>query len=96
MEEESKEEERKKEVIRELRRRLTREATGPPPVCRVRALCAIEGRDETEFSVQPGTIMTIHRLSEASVGWMYGTLGGKKGCVWCGDVEILDHCFQLK
>ena len=76
-------------MIRELRRRLTREATGPPPVCRVRALCAIEGRDETEFSVQPGTIMTIHRLSEASPGWMYGTLDGKEGSVFANDVEIL-------
>ena len=90
VEEEFKEEEADREarMLRELHRRLTHEATGPLP--RVRALCAIEGRDETEFSVQPGTIITIHRLSKASVGWMYGTLDGKEGCVWCCLVEILD------
>jgi hypothetical protein len=93
---------RAREVIEELRHRLAHEATGPPPVCRVRALCANEGRawprlaetpaadSETEFSFQPGTIMTIHRLSEASVGWMYGTLDGKKGIVFASDVEIMD------
>ena len=93
---------RAREVIEELRHRLAHEATGPPPVCRVRALCANEGRawprlaetpaadSETEFSFQPGTIMTIHRLSEADPGWMYGTLDGKKGIVFASDVEIMD------
>ena len=74
---------RAREVIEELRHRLAHEATGPPPVCRVRALCANEGSAwprlaETEFSFQPGTIMTIHRLSEASPGWMYGTWTGRR------------------
>ena len=81
-------------MIEELGRRLAHKATGPPPDCRVRALCANEGRDGTEespeFSFQPGTIMTIHRLSEASPGWMYGTLDGKEGSVFANNEEILD------
>ena len=74
-------------MIEELRRRLARGATGPPPICRVRALCANEG-DVLEFSFQPGTVVTIHRLSE--VHWMFGTLDGRKGWVFAGNVEILD------
>ena len=86
---------RAREVIEELRHRLAHEATGPPPVCRVRALCANEGSAwprlaETEFSFQPGTIMTIHRLSEAAPDWMYGTWDGKKGWVRADKVKILD------
>ena len=62
---------------------------GPPPVCRVRALCANEG-DVRELSFQPGNVVTIHRLSEVYLGWMFGTLDGKKGWVFAGNVEISD------
>ena len=82
-----------REVIEELRRRLAHKAARSPPVCRVRALCASESSDNDwilVFSFQPGTIMTIHRLSEAAPGWMYGTWFGKKGWVHADKVEILD------
>ena len=83
-----------------MRRRLAHRAAGSPPVCRVRALlekeqhyalCASEGiYGWMEFFFQPGTIMTIHRLSEVAPGWMYGTWDGKKGWVHAYKVEILD------
>ena len=90
MEEESKEEGRERdktdrkpetedEVIEELRRRLAHKATGQPPVCRVRALGAYKAMAEDELSFQPGNIITVHRLSEASPGWMVCALDGKKG-----------------
>ena len=69
------------EVIEELRRRLDHKATGPPPVCRVRALGAFEARAEDELSFQPGSIITVHRISEAGPGWLVGALDGKKGYV---------------
>ena len=37
-----------------------------------------------------GTVMTIHRLSEVHLGWMFGTVYGRKGWVFAGNVEILD------
>ena len=101
MEEESKEEgserdktdrkpETEDEVIEELRRRLAHKATVPPPVCRVRSLGAFEARAEEELSSQPGSIITVHWLSEASPGWMVGALDGKKGYLPANTVEILD------
>ena len=71
--------ETEEEVIEELRRRLAHKATGPPPVCRVRALGAFEARAEDELSFQLGSIITVHRLSEGSPGWMVGSLDGKRG-----------------
>ena len=85
--EEEEETETVEEMIEELRRRLAHKATGPPPVCRVRAF---EARDEKELSFQPGSIITIHRLSKASPRWIIGTLDGKKGYVPANHVEILD------
>ena len=79
-----------REVIEELRRRLAREATGPPPDGRVRALCANEGDAWPRLSFQPGTVITIHRLSEVNLGWMFGTMDGRKGWVFAGNVEIPD------
>ena len=78
------------EVIEELRRRLAHKATVLPPVCRVRALGAFEARAEDELSSQPGSIITVHRLSEESPGWMVGALDGKKGYLPANTVEILD------
>ena len=74
----------------ELRRRLVHKPTGPPPVCRVRTLYRRVTEDELELSFQPGSIITIHRLSETSEGWIVGTLDGKKGYVPANFVEILD------
>ena len=79
-----------REVREELGRRLVHEPTGPPPVCRVRTLCSRVAEDESELSFQPGSVITIHRLSEASEGWIVGTLDGKKGYVPANFVEILD------
>ena len=78
------------EVREELRHRLAQKATGPPPVCRVRTLYTFEARDGAELSFQPGSIMTIHRLSESSPLRIVGTLDGKKGYVPAAFVEILD------
>ena len=61
--EEEEETETGEELIEELRRRLAHKATGPPPVCRIRALDAFEARDEDELSHKPGDIIVVHRLS---------------------------------
>ena len=66
------------EGMEELRRRLTLKATGPPPVCRVRAF---EARDEDKLSFQPGDIIAVHRLSKANPNWVVGALDGKNGYV---------------
>ena len=50
------------EVIEELRCRLAHKATGPPPVCRVRTLGAIEAWEEDKLSLQSGDIIAVHWL----------------------------------
>ena len=71
--------ETEEEVVEELRRRLAYKATGPLPVCRVRAVGAFTARDEDELSFKPGSIITVLRLSKMSPGWIVGALDGKKG-----------------
>ena len=70
------------EVIEELRRRLTHEATGPPPVwvppVRVRTL--VPFRDGS--TIHPaGSIMAVHRMSEVKPGQMVVTLDGEETCL---------------
>ena len=84
------------EVIEELRRRLTHEATGPPPVwvppVRVRTL----GPFRDGSTIHPaGSIMAVHRLSEKIPGNMLITLDGKEWSLasthgGAPTVEILD------
>ena len=69
------------EVMEELRRRLAHGAAGPPPVCEVRTLGTYDKKRSDELSFQPGSIITVHRISETSLGWIIGTLDGKRGYV---------------
>ena len=89
-------EEKEEEVIEELRRRLAHKATGPPPVYRVRALGAFEARAEDELSFQPGSIITVHRLSEMNPGWIVGFLDGKKGYMPANTMACLGNSGGLK
>ena len=88
--------EAEEEVIEELRRRLAHKATGPPPVYRVRALGAFEARAEDELSFQPGSIITVHRLSEMNPGWIVGFLDGKKGYMPANTMACLGNSGGLK
>ena len=69
------------EVMEELRRQLAHGAAGPPPVCEVRTLGTYDKKRSDELSFQPGSIITVHRISETSLGWIIGTLDGKRGYV---------------
>ena len=69
------------EVMEELRRRLAHGAAGPPPVCEVRTLGTYDKKRSDELSFQPGSIITVHRISETSLGWIVGTLDGERGYV---------------
>jgi hypothetical protein len=65
------------EVIEELRRRLTHEATGPPPV-RVRTLVPFQDGP----TIHPaGSIMAVHQMSEVKPGQMVVTLDGEETCL---------------
>ena len=58
---------------------------------RVQALCACEGRDETQLSFEPGAVMTAVRPAAwMQAHWLEGTLDGKVGLIYGEDVKYLD------
>ena len=58
---------------------------------RVQALCACEGRNETQLSFEPGAVMTAVRPAAwMRARWLEGTLDGRVGLIYEEDVKYLN------